>query len=155
MSDEDTYEGMLKRSWGEIPKKEVLPNGTWTLKLGNISFKPGKGDTNDCLMFVHRAVSPMEDVDEDAIAALGDDYDFGANKTFTRIWLEDATDWDKARQLLAKHGIETEEDEAIEDTFKRAKGALIYGYLKARTYKNSVGEMVTENEVTQFSPIEE
>ncbi len=68
------YEEILNKSWDEIPVSQVLPVGSYRLKSGGANIMEAKSDDkNDCVLFIYTPVEPLEDVDADAMAELGDD----------------------------------------------------------------------------------
>lgn len=150
MSD---YADIASLSWDEIQEPKVLPVGTFLLKLRNVVFQPSKdADKSPVVMFVHVPKEPMEDVKTDELEALGPDYDIGENKLFTRIYIEDGSSWDQVRKLLAKHGVEA--TGSIEESFKKAKGAEVLGYLEQKTFTRKDQTVGIANNVTEFAPVE-
>lgn len=148
MSDE-TYESLLDRSWDEIPEVKALPVGSYRLRGRNASYKAGDGDKNPFFLFVYEVREPMDDVDEDALADLGPDYDVQENRVFHRIWVETGADMDGVRKHLAKHNVPL--GGTIKDSLKAFKGTEVIAYLDQRVFENSAGETVTENNAKSFS----
>lgn len=149
------YEEILKRTWDEIPEAQLLPVGSYRLRSKGATLVEAKEDgKNDSVLFFYNAKEPLDDVDTDALAAMGD-YDISQNTVFHRVWIESFTDWDDVRKHVAKHGIEVLGSETIEDTFKRMKGSEVIAWLDQGSYTNKAGELVTQNEPTQFVPVED
>ncbi len=152
MSD---YEDILNRSWDEIPEPQLLPVGSWRLKNRGASFMEAKSaDQNDRVMFIYTAMEPLQDVDADAIAELGD-YDIGQNKLFFTIWIEGYNDWDAVRKHIAKHNIEVVPGETPLETFKRMKGSEVISWLDQRSFVATSGDTVETNDPTQFAKVED
>jgi len=144
----EDYADILDRGWEEIPQVKTLPVGSWLLEGTNASFKAGD-DSNDSIIFVYKAKEPMDDVDTDQLDELGADYDYSDNRIFARLWLETNADWDKVRNHLVKHGIDV--SGKISDSLKEFKGSQVVSYLDTRTYTNSVGDEVVDNDPVQFA----
>jgi len=154
MFDAESYEDLLKRSWSEIPEVFLLPVGTWRLRARNAVFQPPKSaESNACMLFIYDAREPQDDVNEDALAELGADYDFSENRVFGRFWLETGADWDNVRKHLAKHGVDVD-NLSIEDSLKDVKGREIFAYLNQDTYTAQGGEVREKNEPSQFVSVE-
>lgn len=106
---------------------------------------------NDCLLLIYVAKEPLEDVDEDALAALGD-YDITQNKMFYRIYLETYSDWDKVAAHADKHNSVRAEVETNKEMLNRIKGSDIIAWVDQRSYEKN-GEMVDSNDPTNFAPV--
>ncbi len=151
MSD---YEDILNQGRDQIPEPQLLPVGSWRLKNTGWSIIEAKdAGKNDCVLFIYSATEPMQDVDEEALAALGD-YDVATNKIFFRIWLETYSDWDKVVKHIDKHNSVAVEGEKVKDMLNRIKGSVVIAWLDQRSYEKN-GEMVDSNDPTNFSPVED
>lgn len=151
---DDEYADILKRSWDDIPKPQLLPNGSWRLKVKNAKCMPAaSADKNPFALIVYSPMEPLADVDEDAIAEL-DGYDVSQNRIFNRIWLETAADWDGLRNHIRKHGIDTG-GRSPEDTLKALKGTEIIAFLDRETFTNGAGEVQEQNVASKFAPVDE
>ncbi len=149
------YEEILNKSWDEIPVAQLLPVGSYRLKSGGANYIEAKdADKNDCVLFPYTPVEPLQDVDADALAELGD-YDISQNKVFHRIWIEGYADWDKVRKHILKHGIELIPGETPKETFARMKGSAIIAWLDQREFEDKSGETVQTNDPTQFAAVED
>ncbi len=149
------YEDILNRSWDEIPEPELLPVGSYRLKSRGATFMEAKAsDQNDRVMFIYNATEPLDDVDADALAALGD-YDISQNRLFFTIWIESYADWDKVRKHIAKHNIEAVPGETPKETFNRMKGSVVIAWLDHRSFESKSGDMVETNDPTQFAKVED
>lgn len=152
MSD---YEAILNASFNEIPEVKTLPDGSWKLKARSAKFMPPKEEGNNPLvLFVYSAVEPMDDVNQEDLTALGDDYDYSGNSIFTRFYVESKADWDKVRKHIEKHGVDVTTDEPVNEVLKGVKGTEVIAYLKSRSFTNSAGQPSEENTATNFAPVE-
>lgn len=150
MSD---YADIADLSWDNIQEPKTLPVGTYLLKLRNAVFQPAKdADKSPVVMFVHVPKEAMEDVKGDELEALGDNYEIGENKIFTRIFIEDGSSWAAVRNLLVKHGLKVSGN--IQESLKAAKGAEVLGYLDQDRFTRKDGTVGTGNKVTEFAPVE-
>lgn len=151
----ENYSDIMKQQWADIPEPQLLPVGSWRLRLRNASFVPAKEEgQNSKFLFFYVPQEPMDDVDETALAALGEGYDIAENDVVHTIWVERKRDFDKVRKHLAKHGIEVSDDESIESTLTRARNAEVIAYVNQRSFQTKNGETVNENTPTQFVPVE-
>ncbi len=151
----ESYEDIMSRSWGDIPEVRLLPVGTWRLRARNATLlRPKTAEQSPVILVAYTPMEPLDDVDVDEIAELGDGYDWAANRLFARFWVEDAADWDKVRKHFTLLGIECPESESIQDTLKRVKGAEINAYVGIESYKNPQGEMEHRNNVSGFTVVD-
>lgn len=146
------YADIVNKSWDAIPPVEILPVGSWLLRGQNATYQASKGESSPSVLFVYKVKEPMEDVDSEKLAALGDNYDVESNKIFTRFWIGDNSDWDKVRKHLAKHGVDTA-GKSISDSLKEFKGTEVVAYLDQRTYTNNAGETQEDNVASNFTPL--
>lgn len=150
MSD---YADIADLSWDNIQEPKTLPVGTYLLKLRNVSFQPSKEEgKSPVVLFVHAPKEAMEDVRSEELEALGSEYDISENKVFTRKYIEDGASWAEVRNLLAKHGVEV--SGSVEESFKKAKGAEVLGYLDQNTFTRKDGTVATGNNVTEFAKVD-
>lgn len=150
----ETYESILDKQWDDIQKPEVLPVGSWLLQGRNAVHQPAKSaDGNERILFVYSVKEPMDDVDEDALEALGADYDYTENRVFASFWLETGRDLDAVRTHLRKHGVDTE-GKTIKESLGAFKGTQVVSYLDHKTYDNAAGETVQDNNPTSFAALD-
>lgn len=150
----ENYEDILSRSWDEMPEVVNLPEGSWRLRLRNASFKEGKGDQNDRVMFIYTPVEPGDDVDEDALAALPDDYDYSSNRLFFSIWVEGPADWDAVRKHVQKHSFDYDGSDTPKETFKKMRKSEVMAHLSIASFTDSAGELREENQPSAFTEVE-
>lgn len=151
MSD---YADILSQSWDEIPEAKTLPQGSYLLRARSASYQPAKDvDKSPAVLFVYSAKEAMEDVDADEIAKLGDNYDIGANKIFSRFFVADKSDWDNVRKHIAKHGVDLK-GLTIEESLKAVKGREVIAFLGQRSFTTNAGEAKEENVPSNFTPVE-
>lgn len=148
--DEDLG-NILDRSWDDMPEEQLLPEGTYTLSIRNIAWMPPREEgQNGKVVVFFIPKEPLDDVDEDAIAALGDGYDITENEvTFTQ-WIERNRDWQPIRDLLGAIGVELE-GKSMKDSFKEARRKDVNAYVTQRSYNRADGTTVHQNVATQFS----
>lgn len=154
--DKGSYESILNTSWSEIPEVQLLPAGSWKMRCRGASFvAPKTEDQSPQIAFVYEAIEPMADVDDDALAALGEDYNFEDNRIFSRFWFKTGADKHAVRLHLQKHGIDPN-DYTPAESFKAVKGRDIIAVVGQETYKpKNGGDMVTQNVIKAFSACEE
>ena len=165
MADKDNYEDyetIGDMSWDDVPDPKVLPKGPWVLAGKNAKRMPGragedgKSDSSPYVLFFYKAVEPLVEVDDDELAALGDEYDVQINDLTFRIYIETKADYRKVEAHLAKHGIvagvseETGKKESIDATLKRFKNSRVIGVLGQRTFKDRTGDLRTDNTIGSF-----
>lgn len=153
MSDEANYADILDQSWDNIPETQTLPTGSWKLKLNSAKFMPETEKASARVLFVYKAIEPMDDVNEEALLKLekdGNKYDYGQNRIFVTFWVSDGADWQNVRKQLQKHGDDVLAGKTITESFVAARGREVIAYLDQRNYKNNAGEDVVENTASQF-----
>ncbi len=141
---------LMQKAWSDIPTAQLLPVGTWQLRCKSASFKPAKEEgKSDTILIVYEAFEPTEDVDADALAELGDNYDYTMTPIFHRIWVKTEADLDKFRTLCTKHGVDVNDYANPMEAMKALKGTVVNGYLQQSTYKDR-----TENVVAALTSVE-
>lgn len=152
MSD---YAEIANLSWDNIQEPKPLPVGTYLLKLRNVTFQPSKEEGKSArVMFVHAPKEPMSDVKTDELEELGAEYDITENKIFTTVFIEDGSSWAKVKGILNKHtGVEVGGD--VLESFKKAKNSEVLGYLVTKQFERKDKTVGTNNEVTEFAPVDE
>lgn len=148
------YEAILNKSWGDIPKDQVLPSGSWLLRGRNATFQPPKEDgQSGRFLFVYSVKEALSDVSDGALAALGD-YDVTSKQIFFTMFVERPRDWDALRSHLAKHsGISVTNGASIADTLNQFKGSEVVSYLDTKTFQTKGGDTVTDNDPVSFDSV--
>lgn len=156
MSETGDYESILNKSWGEIPEVQLLPAGSWLVRCRGASYvAPKTADQSPQLAFIYEAIEPMDDVDEEALTALGEDYSFSDNRLFHRFWFKTGADRQMVRNHLQKHGIDPD-DYTVAESLKAVKGRDIIAVVAQETYKpKNGGDLITQNVIKAFSAYEE
>jgi hypothetical protein len=153
MSD---YLDIAATSWDEIPEVQTLPAGTFLLKARSAKYnEPKEEGKNGSVLIVYTPKMAMDDVDDDALAALaqdGQEYDLANNTIFHRIWIERQSDWKNVQKHIEKHGIAPKG--SIQDGLNALKGTEVLAYLSSRTFTDGAGETKEENVASQFAPVE-
>ncbi len=151
----ESYEETLNRTRAETPTLQLLPVGSYRLKhTGKAKFLEAKDDKNDCVMFIYSAMEPLDDVDAEELAALGD-YDISMNTMFFRVWIEKATDWADFWTHVDKHGVVLGPDATLKEGMDAVKGSEIIAWLDQSTFQNKAGDMVDTNDPVNFAPVED
>lgn len=150
----DKYSEILARSWDAIPQPKLLPQGTWLLRVRNVSYFPANEEKNmpERVAFFFEAKEPMDDVDAQEIAALGEGYDYAINDVVAQFSIFRPKDWADVRKLLELLGVTTQGQEQAA-TFSEAKGQEVLGYLIQSTYTKKDGISVTDNKPTTFDKV--
>lgn len=153
-----SYDALLKGTWGSIGKEKNIPEGTYRLEVRNVFAKKasvsqaGKPISAQLVVFL----KPLEpildtdggDVDSEAFAELGDDYDLSINQVTSTFWVGELRDWQAVFDFAAKLGIEYEEVAELsrEEVYKLMRGRTVNGYVKSREYNGK-----TSFEASAFS----
>lgn len=150
----DNYEALLNKSWKELADYKLVPSGSWLLRGRNAVYMARKEEDegSDKVLFFYQAKEAMDDVDAEEIAALGD-YDISKNDVTVQFWASKPKDWQRIQEHLKLHGIDVDSLGPVE-ALKAFSGTEVIGFVDTRTYKNNAGQMVTDNTVTQFAPVE-
>lgn len=147
------YADILNTSWDNIPTPKILPAGSWRVRCKSASQQAPKGDGNASILFVYEPVEPMDDVDDNAIEALGPNYDYSIAPIFVRFWLGGAAELNRVRDHIAKHGIDLT-GMTVGETLKALQGTEVVGMMAERAYTNkATGETSIENVLTSFTEL--
>lgn len=149
------FEGIMKRSWDDVPTELLIPQGTWVLRGENALVQPRKDEPSQVgsFLFIYSPSEPTADVDQDELDKLGE-YDYSENRIFVKFWINGAGDWDNVRRHLAKHGIDLK-GRSVEEACAMVKGSIILAYLGVDTYVDIVGESQEKNVATAFAPVDD
>lgn len=104
-----SYEELLDQVLDEIPEPKTIPAGSWRLRLNSATLQaPKDADKKPKALFAYKPVEPGEDVDDEAIQALGDQNPEDSTLFFT-VFVEpgNGSDMAKLKRHIAKHGIDT------------------------------------------------
>ena len=148
----DKYSDILNRSWDEIPQPQLLPEGSWLLKVRNVSYFPANPDKNqpERVAFFFEAKEPMDDVDEQELDKLGEDYSFAINDIVKQFSIFRPKDWAEVRKLLDLLGVDSK-GQSQGETFKAARGTEVVGFLQINTFTTRAGETKQDNAITSFA----
>lgn len=153
---ETSYEDILNRSVEDLPEAKFLPSGSWVLKASNgAKFTPPKSEDDvPVVLFVYEPIEPMDDVDDDAIEELGEDYDLANNPLFFRIRIQRESDWKRVIDHVKLHGVDPE-GLTVKEAMAAVKGARIIGAVTLRSYTDKATQTLkTVNDVAQFAEVE-
>lgn len=152
----EKYEAILKGSFDAIPESKLLPDGSWLLRCRNATFVAPKGDDGKGakVLFFYQAKEAMEDVDADAMAALGSDYDLSENDIVAQFWADKNKDWQRIKDHLTVHGVNVSDYASVQEALEAVQGREVVGYLGTRTYTNTQGQAITDNTVQTFAKFE-
>lgn len=163
MSENEKYSDILNRSWDDIPEPKLLPTGSWLLRGNNVALFPPKEDGQSTrIAFFYQAKEPMDDVSQEELTALGEDYAYSENDIVKQFFINRNKDWDAVRKHLALHGIDTTTTDdngntvgkSQADTFKEFKGSEVIAYLGVKEYTNQAGETKRDNDPSSFAKVE-
>lgn len=144
------YEEILSRSWDDLPEDKVLPEGSWILRGRNATFQKSEGKGGDRFLFIYQVQEAMDDVDEKALSSLGN-YDVKDKQVFFTMFVQRPNDWKALRAHLAKHGIDVTGN--IQQSLQAFPGTDVVAYLGTKTFTTKGGDVVTDNDPTQFSAL--
>lgn len=135
----------------------MLPEGTWRLKVRGYKYRPATETASAQVVFFLMPIEPKEDVDTEALEALGEDYDLSINSATAQFWLGEARDWTKVFAFAEAAGIESEEVAEVsrKEVFDMIRDRYVVGYMKVETYTDRAGAMVQKLVVSSFSKDED
>jgi hypothetical protein len=152
----DSYEDILNMTWEDVPEAVTLPVGPYRVKGKFLSYRAAADEgQNDRFSLSFVVQGPLEGVDEDALAQLGEDYDFAANQVEKTVWIENRASWGEVAKTLRTVGVEPsgsifEQDGKVSKALQRAfRGVEVGAHLGERTYEKD-GEMRTTNTLSKF-----
>lgn len=141
---------ILDKTWDDFPEEQTLPDGTYLLSVRNIAYMaPREEGQNGKVVAFFIPKEAKEDVDVDALTALGEGYDITENEVSTTIWIERNRDWAQVRSLLNALGVEVE-GKTLKEQFKAARKSEVVGYVTTRSYTRGDGSTVVQNVANQF-----
>jgi len=154
MTQLQSYEEILQKGWDEIPEPQFLPDGSYRFRCTGAKVMPPKNaDQSARCVFAMEPQEAMDDVNSDALAALGEGYDISENVIFPTIWLSKGTDWAKVRAILTKLGVNLADYDTIEASLKAAKGCEVIGYVTMRHYIDKANKPQQENVIQTFAEL--
>lgn len=152
----DSYEDIMNMTWEDIPEAVTLPVGPYKVKGKFLSYRAAQDEgQNDRFSLTFSVEAPLDGVDEDALAQLGDDYDFSVNQVEKTLWIDSRASWAEVARTLRTVGIEPagaifEQDGKVSKQLQRAfRGVEIGAHIGERTYEKD-GEMRTTNTLSKF-----
>ncbi len=152
-----SYETILARGWDNIPKPKFLPDGSYRFRCASAkAIQPKTPDGNTRVSIGFEPQEPMEDVDTEALAALGEGYDIAENTIWVTIWLQRATDYAKLRNIMEKCGLNLDDyvgKDGFENSLKALKNTECIGVVINGFDKDATGAQVPVNKITTFSDL--
>jgi len=151
---EQSYEEMLNESMDDIQEPQLLPTGSYLMRIAGFNPRPGKDGKKATILVIFSPVKAMEDVDDEALEELGADYDIGISRVSHTVWYGDASERASAKRTFRLFGINPE-GKTLAEVKELAKDAMVVGNTVHETYtdKNS-GELVTKSKIVGFAPAE-
>ena len=148
----ESYDDILDRSFDDLQDDKTLPGGLWVLRLRNAHFMtPREEGQSAQVLFFYHPIEPTDDVDQDELDALGDDYDVTENQIVFKVWIDGNRAWKDLMRHLKKHsGVDWDAGSIREVLKTGVKGSEVVSRLGERTYENTFGELVTENVASDF-----
>lgn len=150
MNEATNYADIANMTWDNIPEPKLLPDGSWLLRGRNAAYIAKKENLNARVLFFYQAKEPMSDVDQDALAALGD-YDVTENDIVKTFWIEKQSQWNDVKAHLELHGVDVK-GQSIPDSLKAFKGSEVISYLIQKSINTANGPKVV-NEPTTFEAV--
>lgn len=150
------YADIAKTTWAELPEPKILPDGSWLIRLRGARIdKAQEADKKDRVQFTYSVREPMDDVDVEALRALGDDYDVSINRVYYTVFIDDPSSWrSKVKRHIELHGVEVDESQPIAETLKAVRGKDVVAYLTTRTFQAKDGSQAEANEASNFTKVE-
>lgn len=147
------YEEILQTGWNELPDEKYLPDGSFRLKVVSGKVIPPRNENESAVaMFALEPQEAMSDVSDDALAALGEDFDLADHTLFHKIWLKKASDWHRLQSLIEKMGVDPKAYQTKEESLKACKNAQIVGYVVTKVFTDkATGAPRQQNEVQSFA----
>lgn len=151
------YDDILNATWEDIPEPKTLPDGGWLLKGRSVAWiLPKKEEDSAKVLFGYKPKSPVS-VDDEALEALGADYDLEMNDLNFSILIKSAADWNKVKKHLEIAGIELDGPLFGEDgklAFAKAfKGTEVVAQVTTQHYEQN-GEAKTGQNLSKFQAVE-
>lgn len=148
----NALDALMDTAYENLPEiMETIPGGTWRLRARNAAFKDATETQSSKFLFFYVPVEPADDVDPEALAAAGADYDYTNNQIVVSIYVANLRDLKKVMGHIAMHGVDLEGLNP-KQAIKKIRGKEIMANVGARSYEGTFGT-VHENTASGFSPV--
>jgi hypothetical protein len=153
MSNMQQYEEILQTGWSELPDEQYLPDGSFRFEVISAKVLPPRSEDQSAVaMFALEPKEAMSDVSDDAMAALGEEFDLSDHTIFHKIWLKKPSDWHRLQTLIEKCGVDPKKYATKEESLKACKRAQIVGYVVTKVFTDkATGAPRQQNEVQSFA----
>lgn len=147
-----SLDALMDTDWENMPDlMETIPSGTWKLRAKNGAFKDRTDDQNAKFLFFLIPVEPKDDVDPEALAAAGAEYDYTNHQIVVTRYVENLRDIKSVMEFVKLFGVELE-GLTPKQAAKKVSGKEIIAEVGTRTYTGRFGA-VTENTASAFAAV--
>lgn len=148
------YTKLAEMSWDAIPDSQIVPTGTWKLQCRSAFYYPPKEEGQDARVQISWIpVEPMDDVDEDRLAAMGD-YDLSFTVVDRTWFISDGKVLEDVKKVILLHGVVPETGQQFGDVLKGMRKKQVMANLISKVVKNRDGENKEVNFPTTFAAVQ-
>ncbi len=152
------YNDLANMTFADLPDEKELPDGNWLLQKRNGAVLAPKeeGDKIRVVLFFN-VVAAGDDIPEDALAELGDDYDLAMNQIVKTWWIETTRDWKEPKKVLSLLGVDvtSKDTDIIEAVKSGGNGNKVWAYLTKKSFTHKqTGETRTDTVPSNFAEYE-
>lgn len=145
-------DALMDTDWENMPEVlDTIPTGTWKLRAKNGAYKDATENQSAKFLIFYIPAKPLDDVDPEALAAVGADYDFTNNQIVFTRYVENLRDVKGVMSLIALHGVDLE-GLTPKQAIKKVAGKEVIASVGTRSYEGRFGH-VTENTVANFARV--
>jgi hypothetical protein len=147
-------DALMDTDWENMPEVlDTIPTGTWRLRAKNGAYKDATENQSAKFLIFYIPAAPLDDVDPEALAAVGADYDFTNNQIVFTRYVENLRDVKGVMNLIALHGVDLD-GLTPKQAIKKVAGKEVIASVGTRSYEGRFGH-VTENTVANFAAVGE
>lgn len=151
-----SLDALMDTDYENLPEvMETIPTGTWRLRAKNGFYKEANGDQKAKAGIFIIPVEPYSDVDPEALAAAGDDYDFTNNQIVFSRNIENLRDLQEFLKVVKAFGVDLVGHSPRNAITKAIRGKEAVASVGTRSYTSQTRGQVTENTVSNFVAVDD
>lgn len=148
----NALDALMETDYNNLPEVlDTIPSGTWKLRARNAAWKDATETQSAKALVFYIPAEPLDDVDPEALAAAGADYDFTNNQIVFTKYVENLRDVKALMQFIALHGVDLD-GLSPKEALKKVRDHEIIASVGTRSYQGSFGT-VTENTASNFAKV--
>jgi hypothetical protein len=148
----NALDALMETDISNLPEvMDTIPSGTWRLRVRNTAFKEKTETASAKALVFYIPAEPLDDVDPEALAAAGTDYDYTNNQVVFTKYVENLRDVRSLIQFIGLHGVDTD-GLTPKEALKKMRDHEVVASVGTRSYQGSFGT-VNENTASNFAKV--